>query len=126
MHRTRLAAGQPTRCQPSMLRALPLLSRAQLPTKGMEPQRRRRLKRVAVGANVLGHVRNERESRVRRREGRHVLAAIWRKAEAVEAGHDEALGRREEAEEADHRETTVVDLGEERLLLALGRELLGE
>eukprot|EP00966_Prymnesium_polylepis_P255290 5898035-Prymnesium_polylepis.1 len=36
------------------------------------------------------------------------------------------LGRRDEAEDADHREAAVVDLGEERLLLALGRHLLGE
>ena len=40
--------------------------------------------------------------------------------------HDQALGRRDQAEDADHREAAVVDFSEERLLLALGRHLLGE
>merc|ERR1719247_1659162 len=90
------------------------------------PAPARGLELVAEGADHLGHVLDEGERRVGGGEGRHVLARVLLEAEAVEAGHDEALGRREEAEEADHREAAVVDLGDERLLLALGRELLGE
>merc|ERR1719378_1012551 len=37
-----------------------------------------------------------------------------------------ALGGGDEAEDAEHREAAVVHLGEQRLLLALGRELGGE
>eukprot|EP00964_Phaeocystis_antarctica_P147995 scaffold114729_cov67-Phaeocystis_antarctica.AAC.3 len=63
---------------------------------------------------------------VRGGEGRHVLAAQASEAEAVEAGHDEALGGREQAEDADHGEAAVVDLRQQGLLLALGAQLLGE
>ena len=76
------------------------------------------LQRVAVRADVVDHRRDEREvARVARREGRHVLAGVRLDRQRVEAGDDEALRRGEEAEEADHREAAVVDLGEERLLL---------
>ena len=62
------------------------------------------LERVAVAADVLGHGLDEGQDIVGGRERRHVLAAVAREAEAVEAGHDQALGGREEAEEADHRQ----------------------
>merc|ERR1719353_1102107 len=74
----------------------------------------------------LEHALHEGERRIRRGEGRHVLARVRREAERVEAGHDETLRGRDEAKEADHREAAVVDLREELLLLLLGRELLGE
>ena len=56
-----------------------------------------------------------------------VLAAVRLDAlDRVEAGDVEALRRGEHAEDADHREPSVVDLGDERLGLLLGRHLLRE
>mmetsp|Transcript_63855 Transcript_63855/g.170298 ORF Transcript_63855/g.170298 Transcript_63855/m.170298 type:complete len:326 (+) Transcript_63855:281-1258(+) len=81
---------------------------------------------VAEGADRLEHVRDEGQRGVGRGEGRHDLAGVRLDAEAVEAGHLQALGGRDEAEDADLREAAVVDLREERLLLALGRHLGGE
>merc|ERR1719156_133237 len=86
----------------------------------------RALERVPEVADLLDHVGDVGQGRVGGGEGRHVLAAVPGEAERVEAGDDEALGCRDEAEDADHREAAVVDLGEQRLLLALGRHVLGE
>merc|ERR1719183_133778 len=81
---------------------------------------------VAEGADRLEHVGDVRQGRVGSREGRHDLASVRLHANTVEARDDEALGRGDEAEDADHGEPAVVDLGEERLLLTLGGHLGGE
>ena len=69
--------------------------------------------------------RLEAEIRVRVKGG-EVRWGVLGDRQAVKTGHDEALGGGDQAEEADHREAAVVDLRDEGLLLALGRELLGE
>jgi hypothetical protein len=54
------------------------------------------------------------------------LAGVGLDRERVEAGHDEALGRGEDADHAEHGEAAVVDLGEQRLLALLRRHLFGQ
>merc|ERR1719221_1306992 len=60
------------------------------------------------------------------REGCHDLTGVRRQAKSVEAGDDQALGGRDQPKDANHREATVVDLGQERLFLPLWGHLLGE
>mmetsp|Transcript_35205 Transcript_35205/g.92309 ORF Transcript_35205/g.92309 Transcript_35205/m.92309 type:complete len:279 (-) Transcript_35205:16-852(-) len=78
---------------------------------------------VAEGADRLEHVRDEGQRGVGRGEGRHDLAGVRLDAEAVEAGHLQALGGRDEAEDADLREAAVVDLRQEAPRLLLRRHL---
>merc|ERR1712072_1406490 len=96
------------------------------PSKEAPRTHMRRLELVSEVTDEAEHLRDEGEVGVGRREGRHDLTRVRRDAEGVEAGHDEALGGGDQAEEADHREAAVVHLGEERLLLALRRQLLRE
>merc|ERR1719291_1512727 len=81
---------------------------------------------VAHIADVAEHVLDKGQRRVTRAEGGHDLASIWLHAHRIESWHLKALGRGNQAEDADHREAAVVDFGEKRLLLALGRHLRGE
>mmetsp|Transcript_14263 Transcript_14263/g.33713 ORF Transcript_14263/g.33713 Transcript_14263/m.33713 type:complete len:338 (+) Transcript_14263:104-1117(+) len=78
----------------------------------------------AVRADGLEHVAHEGERGVAGGERRHDLARVRLDAgDRVEAGHLQALGGGDHADDANLREAAVVDLGEERLLLALRRHL---
>merc|ERR1712037_377931 len=81
---------------------------------------------VAHVADVAEHVLDKGQRRVTRAEGGHDLASIWLHAHRIESWHLKALGRRNQAEDANHREATVVDFRQERLLLTLRRHLRGE
>ena len=54
----------------------------------------------------------------------HVLACIWRKRQRIHARNDEAFGGGDGAKEADHSQTTVVELDEEASGLGLWRVVL--
>jgi len=79
---------------------------------------------IAQGADNLEHVGYVRQRCIASGEGSHDLTGIWLDAKAVEHRDLEALGGRDQAEDADHRKAAIVDLGEQRLLLALGDILL--
>mmetsp|Transcript_25134 Transcript_25134/g.54293 ORF Transcript_25134/g.54293 Transcript_25134/m.54293 type:complete len:302 (-) Transcript_25134:53-958(-) len=76
-----------------------------------------------VGEHFLHH----RQLDITSGERRHHLASIRLDVERIETGdRTRDLGLGDEAHDADHGQPTVVDLGNEALLLALRRHLRGE
>mmetsp|Transcript_10082 Transcript_10082/g.24665 ORF Transcript_10082/g.24665 Transcript_10082/m.24665 type:complete len:282 (-) Transcript_10082:33-878(-) len=72
---------------------------------------------------VAEHVRDKRQRRVNRREGRHHLAVVWRD-HALQRRHGAGhLGLGHKRHDAKHREAAVVDLRQEAPRLLLRRHL---